>query len=126
MDMGTPEKYLQLNGDLLRGKSRQVKFKATDIRIDKQSRVNPRSKLVGPILVDKDCHVNDGVELRGPVVIGSGCQIKKGAVIENSVLWRNTIVGTGAVLKDCIVADDGCIDDNAHMEGAIITKMVPK
>jgi len=126
MDMGTPEKYLQLNGDLLRGKSTQVEFNATDIRIDKHSSVHPKSKLVGPILVDKDCRIDEGVELKGPVVIGAGCQIKEGAVIENSVLWRNAIVGGKATLKDCIVAEDSYIDDNVQMKGAIVTQMVPK
>jgi len=126
MDMGTPQKYLQLNGDLLCGKSSQVKFNTKDIRVAKQSEVHPKSKLVGPILVDKECHISAGVDLRGPIVMGSGCRIKEGAIIENSVLWRNTVVGTGAVLKDCIVAEGGCIDDNVQMEGAIITKMVPK
>ena len=125
MDMGTPEKYLQLNGDLLHGKSTQVEFKTRDIRVDKKSNIHPRSKLVGPILVDKECNIGKDVELRGPVVVGAGCQIKNGAVIENSVLWRNTIVGGKATLKDCIVADDGCIDDNVHVEGAVITRMAP-
>jgi mannose-1-phosphate guanylyltransferase len=120
MDMGTPEKYLQLNGDLLSGKSTQVGFKPTDIRIDKQSNVHPQSSLVGPILIDKNCNIGKGVQLKGPVVIGSGCKIHDGASIENSVLWQNAIIGEQAVLKDCIVASNGCIDNNVHMEGAII------
>ncbi|MCJ7828252.1 MAG: NDP-sugar synthase, partial [Dehalococcoidia bacterium] len=84
MDMGTPEKYLQLNGDLLYGKSTQVDFRETDIRIDKQSSVHPQSKLVGPILIDKNCNIGKGVQLKGPVVIGSGCKIHDGASVENS------------------------------------------
>jgi mannose-1-phosphate guanylyltransferase len=120
MDMGTPEKYLQLNGDLLRGKSIQVGFKARNIRVDKSSYVHPQSKLTGPILIDKSCHVGKGVQLKGPVVIGSGCRIHDGASIENSVLWQDVTVGEQAALKDCIVATNSCIDNNARVEYATI------
>jgi mannose-1-phosphate guanylyltransferase len=122
MDMGTPEKYLQLNGDLLRGKSNQVSFKTADIRIDKQSNVHPQSSLVGPILIDKNCNIGEGVQLKGPVVIGPGCKIHDGASIENSVLWQNATIGEQAVLKDCIVASNSCIDNNVHMQGAIVAQ----
>jgi mannose-1-phosphate guanylyltransferase len=120
MDMGTPEKYLQLNGDLLCGKSTQVDFRETDIRIDKQSNIHPQSRLVGPILIDKNCNIGKGVQLNGPVVLGSGCKIHDSASIQNSVIWQNATVGEQAVLKDCIVASNSCIDNNVHMEGAII------
>lgn len=123
MDMGTPEKYLQLNGDLLNGKSTQVNFKPTDIRIDKQSHVHPQSKLVGPILVDKNCSIDRGAQLTGPVVIGQGCRIHDGASIENSVIWQNADIGEQAVLKDCIVASNSCIDNSACMQGAIVAKV---
>ncbi len=123
MDTGTPGKYLELSSDLLRGKSTQVDFKATDIRIDKQSHVHTKSSLVGPILVDKKCDIGEEVALKGPVVVGSGCRIYEGAVIENSVLWQNVTVGRKAALKDCIVASNSCIDDNVHMLGAVVASM---
>jgi mannose-1-phosphate guanylyltransferase len=122
IDMGTPEKYLQLNGDLLYGKSTQVDFRETDIRIDKQSNVHPQSRLVGPILIDKNCNIGKGVQLKGPVVIGSGCRIRDGASIENSAIWQNATIGERAVLIDCIVASNSCIDNNAHMKGAIVAQ----
>jgi mannose-1-phosphate guanylyltransferase len=122
MDMGTPEKYLQLNSDLLIGKSNQVSFKTTDIRIDKQSHIHPQSNLVGPVLIDKNCNLGKGAQLRGPIVMGSGCQIHDNASIENSVIWQNVDIGEQAVLKDCIVASNSCIENNAHMQGAIVAE----
>jgi mannose-1-phosphate guanylyltransferase len=122
MDMGTPEKYLQLNGDLLCGKSVQVDFGEREVRIDKQSSVHSQSKLVGPILIDKDCNIGKKVQLKGPLVIGPGCQIHDGASIENSVLWQNASIGRQAVLKDCIVASNSYIENNVRMKGAIVTQ----
>ena len=122
IDMGTPEKYMQLNSDLLSGKSTQVAFKTRDIRIDKQSSVHPQAKLTGPILAEKDCIIGKGVQLKGPVVIGQGCKIHDGAIVENSILWQNVIVGEQAVLKDCIVASNSHIENNACLECAIIAQ----
>jgi mannose-1-phosphate guanylyltransferase len=123
MDTGTPEKYLELNSDLLHGKSAQVDFKTADIRVDKQSTIHTKSRLVGPILIDENCDIGEDVELKGPVVMGTGCRILKGAIIENSILWQNVTVGRESALKDCIVANNSRIDDNVHMSGAVIASM---
>jgi mannose-1-phosphate guanylyltransferase len=122
IDTGTPEQYLELTRDLMFGKSTQVAFNPQDIRIDKQSSVHPQAKLTGPILVDRDCTIGNGVQLEGPVVIGAGCHIHDGAIIENSILWQNVRVGKQASLKDCIVADNSHIDNNACIECAAINK----
>ncbi len=122
IDMGTPEKYLQLNSDLLCGKSTQVTFSRGDILIDNRSFVSPQAKLTAPILIDRECAIGTGVQLKGPVIIGAGCQIHNGARIENSVLWQNVKVGEQAVLKDSIVASDSCIEDNMCIECATINK----
>ena len=126
IDMGTPEKYLQLNRDLLCGKSAQVAFQAGDIRIDKQSSIHPRAELTGPILMDRDCTISKGVQLKGPVVIGSGCNIHDGAIIESSILWQKVSIGKQATLKDCIVASDSCIEDNACIEGTAINALAKR
>jgi mannose-1-phosphate guanylyltransferase len=124
MDMGTPEKYLQLNGDLLCGKSSQVDFRKTKISIDKQSSIHPQSKLAGPLLIDRNCKIGAGVELKGPVVIGEECEIGDNAFIENSVIWQNVTIGRKAALKDTIVATGSRIDDNEAITGAIIARTV--
>jgi len=123
IDTGTPEQYLQLNCDLLCGKSTQVAFKARDICIDKRSSVNPQAKLTAPILVDRDCTVGKGVHVKGPVVIGAGCKINNGATIENSILWQGVTIGKQAVLRDCIVASNSCIENNACIECATIAQV---
>lgn len=123
IDMGTPEQYLQLNRDLMFGKSTQVQFKPQDICIDEQSSVHPDARLTAPVLIGRDCIINHGVWLKGPVVIGAGCRIHDGAIIENCVLWRDVTIGAQVSLRDCIVASNNHIDDKAHIEGAAINKV---
>ncbi|MFC2051058.1 NDP-sugar synthase, partial [Chloroflexota bacterium] len=66
IDTGTPEQYLQLNRDLMFGKSIQVDFRPDEIRINEGASVNPQAKLAGPILVDGDCSIGEGAQLKGP------------------------------------------------------------
>ncbi len=122
IDTGTPEQYLQLNRDLMFGKSIQVAFKPEEIRINRQASVHPQTKLTAPILIDGDCSVSKGVQLKGPVIIGTGCTIKDNAIIENSILWQNVIIGERAVLKDCIVASNSYIDNNVCIEYTAIAQ----
>jgi len=122
VDTGTPEQYLQLNSDLMFGKSIQVAFKPEEIRINEDTSVHPQAKLTGPILVDRNCAIGKGAQLKGPVIIGAGCTIKDNAIIENSILWQNITVGEQAVLKDCIVASNSCIKNNSRNEFATIAQ----
>jgi mannose-1-phosphate guanylyltransferase len=122
IDTGTPEQYLQLNRDLMFGKSTQVDFRPEEIRINERASVNPQASLTGPILIDADCSVGKGAQLKGPVTIGTGCTIKDEAIIENSILWQNVTVGERATLKDCIVASNSYIDNNACVECTAIAQ----
>ncbi len=116
IDTGTPEKYLQLTHDLMHGKSQQVAFQPEYIHIDKLSSVHPQAILTGPVLIEKDCTIGKGVKIKGPVVIGSGCNIGDDAIIENSILWQRVTIGEHARLKDCIVASNNHIENNACIE----------
>ena len=120
IDTGTPEKYLQLNRDLLYGNSTQIDFCPEKISVDKKSSVHPQVKLTSPILIDKGCIISEGVQLKGPIVIGSDCNIDEGAIIENSILWQKVSVGKRAAIKDCIIASNNHVEDYACLECAAI------
>ena len=48
-------------------------------------------------------------------IAGSGCQIDRGGRVERSVLWNRVEVGEGAVLRECLVADDVRIPDRCGL-----------
>jgi NDP-sugar pyrophosphorylase family protein len=60
-------------------------------------------------------------------IAGSGCQIERGGRVERSVLWNRVEVGEGAVLRECLVADDVRIPAGAEYHRlAIIPSAVAK
>jgi len=121
IDIGTPEKYLQLHRDLLRGKSNQY-FHAIsgEVMIGEQSSVHPTARITGPAVIGNNCTIGHEVRLTGPVVIGHGCQILSGAVIEDSVIWRNTRIGQHVNLTGSIIAGNCCLNPSSIVEDSVL------
>ncbi len=121
MDIGTPEKYLQLHIDLLSGKSSRYAFaQGEEVVVGEQSYIHPAAQIKGAVVIGSSCKIGRRVSLVGPVVIGSGCEIMSGAVVEESIIWRNTRLGEGVNLKGSVVADHCCLNANSIIEGSVL------
>ena len=105
IDMGTPEKYLQLHRDLLSGKSSATQY-------------GPASS--EGVLIGEQSYIHPKAQIKGPVVIGSGCTILEGAVIEQSVIWHKVKIGRGATVRNSIVANHCCLNDNSLIEESVL------
>ncbi len=116
IDIGTPEKYLRLNHDLL---TRYIGDKG--VEFEGESVVHPQAQIEGPVIIDQGCVIGKNSIIRGPAVIGSGCQIEEGAIVEGAVLWQNCKVGKGAKLKNCVVASNCYIGDESEvLDGCVL------
>jgi mannose-1-phosphate guanylyltransferase len=106
LDMGTLEKYLCLNCDLLLSKAKSALISglsSSEVCCDKETIIHPSTKITGPVIIASRCQIGKGVHIKGPVIIGVDCCIGEGANLERAVLWRGVNIGAGAVLKQCIV-----------------------
>ncbi len=120
IDIGTPEKYLQLHRDLLSGRSIQPNFPSgKEVLIGDQSSIHPTAQITGPVLIGSNCTIGQNVRLTGPVVIGSGCKIQSQAVVEGCIIWDDVQIGRETTVRDSIIANgchlypDCCITDGA-------------
>ncbi len=121
LDMGTPEKYLQLHRDLLSGKSSQYALAAAEgVVIGEQSNIHPTAQIRGPVVIGANCFIGPQVKLTGPVVIGSGCTISEGSVVEDCVIWRNVWLGPRVSLKSSILADNCYLNANSLCEDSVL------
>jgi len=120
IDIGNPEKYTQLNFDLLSGKGGQHGFNSGhDIVIGRGSRIHPTARFEGPLLVGDNCDIGKEVVITGPSVIGSECRIEDAATISSSIIWQKVTIGSGCRLESSIVAN-GC-----HIQqGSDVTRVV--
>ncbi|MDD4635165.1 MAG: NDP-sugar synthase [Dehalococcoidales bacterium] len=107
IDIGTPEKYFELNVDLLSGKSCQY---------------TPASS--SQIYQGDNVSIEQGVSLKQTVVIGNDTTIEAGAVIQNSLIWNTSSIGQGAIIRNTIIADECNIGPRCIIEGAVLGSRV--
>jgi len=121
IDMGTPEKYLQLNCDLLNGTSNQYNLTSgAEVHIGKQTSIHPTVQTKGRVVIGDNCTIDRGVKLVGPVVIGSACQILPEAVIEESIIWHKVQIGQESRVRKSIIANDCCLGDRCLIEDSLL------
>lgn len=92
IDIGTPDKYMQANHNILEGK-----FK---VDISKKSFLGPN------IIIGDHCIIEKNAQIEEFTIIGNNCKIAKNVYIERSILWDNIVVEEDSKLVDCIIADN--------------------
>ncbi len=103
IDIGTPDRFLEANWDILEGRVETV-----------------HGAFEEPRMVGEGCQVAEGAELRTPCVVGAGSRIGDGAVIERSVLLDRCVVEDGAAVTDSILSAGVTVAAGAELEGAVI------
>ncbi len=103
IDIGTPQKYLEVHQDVL-----SQKFVSPRV----PARVLERNLLPGTAAVDEKSIIDSGVTIRDGVriensVIGKNCKIDEGAQIVDSVIWSGNTIDAGARVSQSIVGK-GC------------------
>jgi len=125
LDMGTPEKYLCLNHDLLRSRAKSALTGALgkdEVSCDREAVVHPAARIIGPALIAGGCRIDRGAQLRGPVVMAPDVHIGENASIEEAVLWRGARIGAGAVLKQCVIGSNTTIKSNARVINRVVVE----
>jgi NDP-sugar pyrophosphorylase family protein len=90
LDIGTPEKYLQANSDLLDGRLGGVP--ARDAR-----QISPG------VWVQGSGTVEDGAVLGPPLLVGDGATVESGARVRRSVIGPAALVESGAELHSAVL-----------------------
>lgn len=121
LDIGTPEKYLQVHRDILTGK--YCEYDPDGHRremIGSGCHIHPSAQLIGPVVIGANCSVGPGVKLIGPVVIGPGCHILEDSVVSDSVIWPETWVGPRVSVKASIIADHCRLDADSIVDESML------
>lgn len=105
IDIGTPEKYLQVHRDILGG--------GFPVVLDGHAMAGG---WVHPSAV-----IEPEVKLQGPFYVGAGCRVLSGAEIgPGTVLAVRVVVARGAQLADCVVWEGTEVGEEARIEGALL------
>jgi mannose-1-phosphate guanylyltransferase len=121
IDIGTPEKYLKLHRDLMRGevKGYQV-VQGKVVKIGQSCTISPETQIVGPAIIGNNCVISRGVKIFGPVVLGNGANLGEDTVVDTSIIWSNTRLGSKVTLNECLVANDSLMENSVTAEKTVI------
>jgi NDP-sugar pyrophosphorylase family protein len=106
IDIGTPEKYLQVHRDILSGSFAVALDGAT----------HPSGGWI-----HRDARVHPDAVLRGPFYIGPRCEVDAGATVgPGATLVRGVRVRSEARVTDSVVWDGSVLDAESRTDGALL------
>jgi mannose-1-phosphate guanylyltransferase/phosphomannomutase len=139
-DVGSIPEYARANADLLLGRVRagtlgkEIRpgvFSPGEVDIDSTA------KLTGPIYLGSGVKIGPGAEVIGPTVLRDYVSVDAAAIVDRSIVWRNsyigdrselhgTIVGRQCALKSRVVLEEGSVigDHSVVNEGARVRSQV--
>ena len=106
IDIGTPEKYMQVHRDIMDGRFQASPFAGVP---GPRAFVAPDARVEEGAVVESPCFIDEGVLVKagariGPYsVIGRQCQIEEEARVEGAVIWQNGRIGRDAFLSGAVI-----------------------
>jgi mannose-1-phosphate guanylyltransferase len=115
IDIGTPDKYLKLQQDLLQryAGDKGVKFEG-------ESFVHSSAQIEGPAIIGKACFIDKKARIKGPAVLGTRCRVEERAVIEGAILWHDCQTSKRARLRNCVVASRCYIGEESEISDGCV------
>ncbi len=108
-DVGNINTYRQAHQDLLNG---QVKVRAAGQLA--YSSANARA------LTGRGVNMGEKVKLQGTVVIGDGCTIGSGVLLKDCVIWNNSVIGDGAEIDQAVVGSNCHLGSGARLDLGVV------
>jgi NDP-sugar pyrophosphorylase family protein len=123
IDIGTPEKYVQVHRDMFDGRFGGGLF-ATANRakpvISPEARIEDGVLFEGPSFIDGGAHVKAGARIGPYSVIGRGVIIEESADVENTIIWPNSRIGQSAIVHGPIIGRSCHIGRNSIVKGPAV------
>jgi mannose-1-phosphate guanylyltransferase len=122
IDIGTPEKYVQVHRDIMDGRYSMPPFNGEPgmAWISPAARVDRGARLEGPLFVDEGCVVEAGARLGPYTVLGQNCQVESDANVSGAIVWADSRIGREAHVTDTIIGRSGQIGRNVHLRGGVL------
>ncbi len=122
IDIGTPEKYLQVHRDILRGRFK-VPLEAERERggfVAAGARVADGALLEAPFFVGPRSEVEAGARLGPDAVLVSDVRVRAGASVRDSVLWAGVEAGEDAAIETSLLGPGVRVGRHAAVRGALL------
>jgi NDP-sugar pyrophosphorylase family protein len=122
IDIGTPEKYMQVHRDIMDHRLRVPPFDghADPMWVSSEARIEAGVQLEGPCFVDEGTVVKTGARIGAYSVIGRQCQVEEDAHVERSIVWASTRIGRDASVRNAILGRHCHVGRSAALDGQVV------
>ena len=109
IDIGTPEKYLQVHRDIL-----QARF---PVQLEAEARDGGWAH--------PSAHIDARADLEGHFYVGPGCRVDAGAHVgPDAVLTADVTVAAGTWVRDSVVWKGSTLAESCHVDGSLLGERV--
>ncbi len=123
IDIGTPEKYMQVHRDIMDAKYHVAPFATQPAAawVSPKARVEEGAIVEGPCFVDEGAVVKAGARIGPYSVIGRQVHVEEHAHIERAIVWANSRISQEAAVRHAILGRHCHIGRNATLgEGVVL------
>jgi NDP-sugar pyrophosphorylase family protein len=125
IDIGTPEKYMQVHRDIMDGRfaHKTLGFGAgrAGVHVAPQARVEDGAILDGPCFVDQGTIVKNGARIGPYAVVGRQCHVEEHATLDQAIVWANSRISQDAVVRRSILGRHVHVGRSASvLDGAVL------
>ncbi len=124
-DVGNTDAYMRATKDLLNGDVNLFDTLGTEhapgIWVGRDVSIHPVAQLTGPLFLGAEVQVHAQAILRGPSVIRPNTIVDSHALVEESVIWRNSYLGPGSRVQGAIIGRQCSVRAHSHVsEGCVV------
>ena len=120
MDIGTPEKYIQVHNDifdnkyLIRNNLHCNKFHG-NIFHENNISLRPTARIIGPVFIGNNVEIGAKALIGPYTVISNNVKISSSSRIVNSIVWDNVVVGKSANISNTIIGSNCKINNTTEI-----------
>jgi NDP-sugar pyrophosphorylase family protein len=120
IDIGTPEKYVQVHRDMFEGKFAGGLFATADRTkpiVHPEARIEDGVTISGPCFIDAGVHVKAGATIGGYTVLGRGVLVEESADLQDTIVWPNSRIGQSAIVHGPIIGRNCHVGRDSVLRG---------
>jgi NDP-sugar pyrophosphorylase family protein len=122
IDIGTPEKYMQVHRDVMDGRYQARPFGSESGRawVSPLARIEEGAVIERPCFIDEGAVVKSGARIGPYSVVGRQCHVEEHAIIDHAIVWANCRISQEAIVRRSIVGRHCHIGRSAMVEDGVV------
>ncbi|HEY8464401.1 MAG TPA: NDP-sugar synthase [Bacillota bacterium] len=122
LDLGTPERYLQVQKDILNGiiSLGTYDFSLSPQKISPTAKIDPSATILGPVYIGPHVQIGPGAVVGPHTVVGEHSTVERDATINASVVWDRVVVGSRASVVNAVVMSNCRVNTNSKASNLIL------